>query len=217
MRVNPAAEHFDHVWTRVSVDQEGTPHVAWSTGGGVYANIFYSSFNGIDWSEPYQVNEPDSNLQDLDPGISVDDSGCVHVVWSGKSVDGDYHIYYSCFDGENWSQEFRINEIDNLGDYRARVAAKTPDDVWVCWDGPGIDSEYHIYAMHLNGQDWSQEECIDSDTTDFDHNSDITHDEAGCPWVIWSGEYRTGSSRFEIFCNHYYDSRTQLSECDSKN
>jgi hypothetical protein len=207
MRVNPADEHFDHVWTRVSVDQDGSPHVAWSTGGGVYANIFYSSFNGVNWSDPYQVNEPDSNLQDLDPGISVDDSGCVHVVWSGKSDDGDYHIYYSCFDGENWSQELRINEIDSQGDYRARVAVKTPNDIWVCWDGPGVDSEYHIYAMHFDGQEWIQEERIDSDTTDFDHGTDITIDLAGCPWVIWDGEYRSGSSRFEIFCNYYQSYR----------
>jgi hypothetical protein len=202
MTVNPLNEYFDHAWARLAVDTLGNPHVVWSTGNGCPPDIYYSTYDGHNWSEPFQVNEPDGSNKDLDPAIAIDDSGYIHVVWSGMTTDGDYEIYYSCFDGDNWSNEIQINKDDSWGDYRARVAARKPNNVWVCWDGIDVTAEYSIYALYFNGENWSEEEKIDSDLTDFDQDPKIVVSQEGCPWVIWSGCFNYGFTYLEIFCNY---------------
>jgi hypothetical protein len=203
MIVNPLDEHFDHAWPRVAVDTLGNPHVVWSTGNGCPPDIYYSTYNGDSWSLPYQVNEPDGDDQDLDPSIAIDDSGDIHVAWVGRPSDGDYRVYYSYFNGNEWSAEIQIDSLDGLGDYMARIAAKDPNDIWVCWDGVDSTQEYHIYVVHYDGQEWSQETHIDSDTTNFDANTEIALEQVGCPWVIWDGSYDYPHAGFEVFCNYY--------------
>ncbi len=197
------------------VDYAGTPHVVWSTYPG-NQEIFYSTFASDSWSEKTQINTPDSEEQDLDPAIAADSTGNLHVVWTARTYGTPYgyEILYSRFDGVGWSEEVQINEPDTRGDYAARIAADGPANLWVAWDGVDLSGEYHIYAIHYDGLQWSSEYRLDSDTTDFDQSVWITLNPNGDPWVVWYGQFIDNPSS-DIFYNRYEGPQSQFIRGDA--
>jgi hypothetical protein len=187
----------------LTVDYQGQPHVVWSDYP-AGQDIFYSTFDGISWTEKVQVNSLDGGEQDLDPDVAVDSSGCVHVVWAARTAGTPYgyEIHYSQSDGLGWSEELQINEPDLLGDYRARITGDGAGHLWVAWDGVDESGEYHIHAVHYDGSDWSSEYRLDNDATDFDHDVSITTDTEGNPSVLWSGQLRDNPN-LDVFWNRY--------------
>ncbi|MBN1373644.1 MAG: exo-alpha-sialidase [Anaerolineaceae bacterium] len=68
--------------------------------------------SGVTWGDPVRLSDP--NIEAGQPALAVDLSGVVHVVWSQTDEvalrpvgEGDT-IYYSSFDGENWSRPLDI-------------------------------------------------------------------------------------------------------------
>jgi len=68
--------------------------------------------SGVTWSDPVRLSDP--NIAAGQPALAVDLSGVVHVVWSqtdqvGARIAGEGDtIYYSSFDGENWSRPMDV-------------------------------------------------------------------------------------------------------------
>ena len=67
---------------------------------------------GVTWDDPVRLSDP--NIESGQPALAVDLSGVVHVVWSQTDQaglrpvgEGDT-IYYSSFDGENWSRPIDV-------------------------------------------------------------------------------------------------------------
>jgi hypothetical protein len=197
------------------VDYTGTPHVVWSAYPGDQ-EIFYSTFNGDSWREKTQINTPDSAEQDLDPAVAADSLGNLHVVWAARTYGTPYgyELFYTKYDGASWSGEIQFNEPDMRGDYRPRIAANSPDNIWVAWDGVGLDGEYHIYAIHYDGSQWSSEYRLDSDTTDFNQSVWITLNPNGDPWVVWAGEF-IDNPTCDIFYNRYEGPQSQFIRSDA--
>jgi hypothetical protein len=191
-----------NAYHQIAVDRFGTPHLTWSITGGI---IVYSTYDGNSWSEPFVVSVRDSGEFDLDSDITVDDSGNIHIVWAGHHLGEryDYDIYYRSYNGVIWSDIVQINEEDSRGDYRPSIAASAPVNVWVTWDGVDGTGEYHIYAVHYDGTQWSAEQRIDSDGTNFDSGTEVCLSSRGYPWVTWCGSYDYPDSHLEIFCNYY--------------
>jgi hypothetical protein len=191
---------------KAAFDQLGNPHVVWGESVD-NMDVYYVYFDGDSWSEKVLVNDPDNNdEEDRDPGIAVDDSGHVHIVWAANEPDDpyDYEIMYRYFDGENWSEEIQLNLPDGYGDYRSRVAASSPDNVWVVWDKGYSFWEHDIIAIHFNDSIWELEETISAPECMCDMSSAIDTDGQGNPWVIWSGIVNPQNTRSEVFINVHF-------------
>jgi len=195
----------------LAVDHNGQPHLVWT---GMYQgnqDIYYTTYDGASWIRSIQINVPDGGEQDLDPAISVDSIGHLHVVWAARTYGTPYGygICYSRYDGTNWSEEIEISTPDDLGDYRARIVAGSTDNVWVVWDGVDTTGEYHIYTVRFDETGWSDEEQLDSDDTDFDHHVWIALDRRASPWVVWVGSIQYGAVNLDIFYNRYHQTGIQ--------
>ena len=103
--VNISNNSVDSGTPHIVVDSEDNLHVVWWQG-----DIYYSRYDGIAWS--LGINISQNPLNSINQSISLDTDDNPHVVWK-QSLGGQvYEIYYSYFDGEEWTEP---EDITNLG------------------------------------------------------------------------------------------------------
>ena len=195
----------------MAVDQDGRAHFVWTrrTSEGLFP--LYRSYDGDSLSPIFYLNENGGGVQGDWPAITVDLYGNVHVVWTGimENPPVNSYVFYRMYDGNQWTEPVVINRVDGLGNWRPSISAMSPDDIWVVWDGTDSTGEYHIYAVHYDGTEWSDEMRLDSDITNDDGAPNIALDLTCDPWVVWDG-YEVSTSTAQVFYNRYIS--TFLSE-----
>jgi lysophospholipase L1-like esterase len=94
-----------HILPNVSLDANGLPWVTWCSHDGHDYEIFYSSWNGREWSQQDRVtNNTDT---DVHPSLSFTTGGIPVVVWS-KSSGGQNVISCRYKHEESWSREITL-------------------------------------------------------------------------------------------------------------
>ena len=74
----------------IAVDVESHPHVVWSGKGG---ELWYAYYTSTTWTAPIDVSG--SLVNALNPDITLDDSNCLHLVWTEPVETSRFEIYYS--------------------------------------------------------------------------------------------------------------------------
>jgi hypothetical protein len=157
------------------------------------------------------LNEPGGGIGGEWPDIDIDTLGNLHFAWTGimEYPPLNSYVFYRMYDGESWSDPIWVNRLDGLGNWRTKIDAVSPDNIWITWDGVDSTGEYHIYAVHYDGVNWSDEIRLDSDVTNDDGAPNIALDLTCNPWVVWDG-YEVSTSTAQVFYNRYIS--TFLSE-----
>jgi lysophospholipase L1-like esterase len=94
-----------HILPDVGLDANGLPWVTWCSHDGQDYDIFYSSWNGRNWSEQDRVT--DNTDMDVHPSLSFTAGGIPVVVWS-KSSGGQNFISCRYKHEGSWSREITL-------------------------------------------------------------------------------------------------------------
>ncbi len=110
-------------------DSTSILHVVWKEASGVN-DIFYSQGIGTSWDTP--VNIANTRYDSGYPAVSVDAGDNPHVVWNDAS-DGNWEIFYTRWDGLNWTYRRNISStVPYYSTYPAIAVDEnsTPHVVW---------------------------------------------------------------------------------------
>jgi len=184
----------------MAIDASGNIHMVWHEflmdGTGNY-EIFYSRWNGTDWSTP--VNISNTAGRSTFPAISVDTSGKLHVIWADLSP-GQSELLYNHWDGENWSKPVTIST--NFGERESSVSAIAVDasgNPHVVWTDNN-QGQFEIFYSRWNGTGWSKAVNISNNVGDS-HIPTIAVNASGHPHVVWNdnthGNYEIFYSRWD--------------------
>jgi hypothetical protein len=143
----------------------------------------------------------------LAPCIAVDAVSHVHVVWSGRATGySGMQIWYSVFDGEEWSTPERLSVLggmDTLSQYNPCITVDWLDRPSVAWLGGCNDfpNYFQIWVARYNGSSWELPDRI-STATGMDSNTQylpsIAMDGSNYLHVTWHGK-ATGYSLPQIW------------------
>lgn len=192
-----------HWFGDIAVDDNGRPHIVWCES--YSGKIYYCKQDNTGWTTPIWIN--DTSLVRCAswaaPQIAIDDNGDIHVVWVGvASGESDQDIFYCKYDGQRWSEPLHLNDNDDYDEYYPRIALNDPGNIWTAWDKEIAFWVSPINVSHYNGIDWSNEESIVAEQTDYNNYNSLALETNGSPWVIWNGRtISTGS--FDIYSNRY--------------
>ena len=130
------------------VVNHGKIHVVWDDGiYDVMCRVFYRCCVNDSWlpidtvvdSLPYYCGIP---------SIAVDTSGVVHVVWD--DTRGNYDIWWSYYDGEEWSPPVNISN-DPRCSFAPKIVVDPSNRLFVFWH----DYSGHVWYTCRDGDTWS--------------------------------------------------------------
>jgi len=112
------------------------------------------------------------------------------VFWTGRELGRD-EIFFSRFDGANWSPAARLNATNAVPHLYLDAAADPAGRPWLVWSA--YDGEdYEIYWARWNGSAWSGEEKL-TDNRDADAFPTLAFLRGVGPVVVWSRSGRSGA------------------------
>lgn len=163
----------------IAVDSEGHPHVVWMDYGDMDIHYFY--YNGSAWSTPVNISYMDQPYgQSGFPRIALDSKDFPHVVWEER-YEG-YHIYYSVYSNNSWSNPYRISDKNS---YRPVIAVDSNGIVHIAWNGePYLLNE--IYYRFCNGNSWSSIISVSQSPQLMGGLPDIAADAQNYLHLVWT-------------------------------
>lgn len=185
----------------IAISPENYPWVVWmeyivDANSDTTQEISYSRWNGAGWEPEAYITSPDTNL-DYRPQIAFSPDGIPWVVWHKylKKEIGSYdywigkwgEVYYSKWEGANWSIPQVVNTSDTLNDKYPSIGFGKDSLPCVVWGGKNESGIYNVYIAKYNGTSFDPEEKIVSTTSD-DYWPEIAFDSLGNTWVVWVRE-----------------------------
>lgn len=155
--------------------------------------IYYSVFEGTEWTIPYRLNTND-HIPHVLPDVSLDFKGNPWVVWS--SFDGtDYEIFYAFWDGNQWSEEEKItnNRCTDAFPVLTFIYGEIPVVAWSKSSAKG----YEISCTYKSGKEWTQEISLFKSGAKEILLPRITARESKIG-IVWESGGRIESSLFDI-------------------
>jgi len=170
-------------------------YVSWTDYRSGHSETFFSKSEdgGKTWEENVRASDIDwaeySNM-------AVDNSGTIHLVYSGKPPEGNRSIFYtqSTNQGSTWLIPNTMVSPDTFSrSSRPNIALDTYKNLYVMWKAtpelPGNELDYHIYfAMSQDsGQTWSDPIIrVDDSTIDFAEGPCINLGDGGEIYAAWN-------------------------------
>jgi hypothetical protein len=134
---------------------DGTPHVVWADNTPGYNVIYHAYWNGTYW-----INEPIPHAMGGAPAVAVNSDGVVHVVWQDRDWPGaPYEIYYSRWDGSDWSLPEDLSDSPAEPSIIPSVAVDQDGQAHVGWQEK-VAGRYVIYYTWGRVGFWSIPEKI---------------------------------------------------------
>ena len=177
---NLTSEQFSALEPSVAINNSGTIYLAYKLKDELMreSDIYYQSFNGIQWSEPQNISQIDG-LSVYEPNISVDHLNNPHIVWR-QEESNLYNIFHSSrFKGE-WTTPVNISVIPNVSSYRPKIKIyRNKPLVFYHTINENDDTRSNYYSYHLD-EVWSitQFDIGINTSLHFDYiisNSDTLH------------------------------------------
>ena len=191
---------------RVAANANGNATMIWvqnrmESDDKMYADIWYSMWNGTDWDPPGYITYDEQ--PDFDPALTYDSEDNIIVVWSRILGDpathtpddpfgilGTQEIVYVIWDDstKTWSTPEPITN-DACADGRAVVSAGPDGTALAVWVGD-IDHNFtttedmDLYYSVWDGTDWTLETPLTSNTV-MDYSVSLAHDSEGNATVSW--------------------------------
>lgn len=133
-----------------TIDSQNQIHLVYTqTASGSGYLVYYTFYNGTDWSSPQKV------CQGFSPSVEVGPDDKVHMVYSSFS-----DVFYSNFDGSVWSPPINVSNDGQLyGDYTSGAKAIRVDksgNIHIAW------AKYNFGIMYtkFDGKDWSVPQLV---------------------------------------------------------
>jgi len=125
----------------LAVAPDGTPHVVWADNTPGYAVIYHARWNGTYW-----LNEPVPHAMGGAPAVAAGGDGRVHVVWQDRDTPAaPYEIYYSCWDGRDWSLPENLSDSTAQPSIIPSIAVDEAGRTHVGWQEKADGQPYSIY------------------------------------------------------------------------
>jgi len=145
------SDHLD-----IAIDGIGNIHSVWrqdgfdtDTDSGV---IFYSKWNGTSWTTQ-EVNISQKGNSELKgsiyPSVTVGVDRLPHVIWSAKSSSGVRNIYYSKFNGTEWTTPKPL-PLSSNGTNNDIAVDKISGYIYAVWE-----ANNSIYLSQYDKENWS--------------------------------------------------------------
>jgi len=169
--------------------------VVWQEYQGGSSSIVASQWEGRIWGKPITIS---SDIANRAPAIALDPAGNPWVVWSRKEGYGQSSIYYSRFNGEEWTPEALITPIDQRDDVTPAIAFNQNGTGIVAWGSVDTASS-DIRVSLWKGQNWSEPTTL----TAYDETPDMV------PAVAFTASNKavvTWVGQDEAFASHLYAS-----------
>lgn len=151
-------------------------------------DLYYSTWSGFAWSTPVPVT--DNDVQDSAPSVAYSGESAV-VTWvrdpdSDSTTRDDKEIYYSRWDGSEWSnpEPLTTNSVQDAAPYAACDRENTPAVVWVQTTATGDKTEDAVYFTSLSNNRWTEPETV-SDSEPWIKDPVITFDSRNNAIVAW--------------------------------
>jgi hypothetical protein len=133
-------------------------HVDWS--------MYYNYFDGAKWSPQQAVSRASAREGEYNtahgPSLAFF-NGKLYMAWVGSIANSD-HIYYSYFDGTNWSPEQRVLGAVEPETYDNPSLVVFNDKLYMAWRGPFSShpdiKDDHIYYNYFDGAKWSPQQIV---------------------------------------------------------
>jgi hypothetical protein len=154
------------------------------------------------WTPEVRVSPPDSGVHWF-RHVAVDQQGHPHVVWCEVF---SYAIYYSFYDGHEWSRPIVINDTSRVkAPSRAapRIAIDDQGGLHVCFTGVAAGAGCrNLFYTTYDGARWTPAVSVTHDTIYNEWYSDIAVGAPNNVWVVWE---RQGEStdQFRIYASHF--------------
>ncbi len=122
-------------------DGQGSLHLVWSRRTGETWELLHATRSGTAWSPPRTVQAGVGN--NLFPVLAADRFGRLHLAWQSARM-GFSGVYYSSFDGSEWSTELPLSApYAAANEWYPDIATDTNGTAWVVWDSYQ-DGSYNI-------------------------------------------------------------------------
>lgn len=172
------------------MDENIKAELVWSQFNGRNYQILYSRFENNRWSDDIQITNTSSS--DILPCIGKGPDGTTYIVWSVLN-GAKSKLYYSRFDGSAWSEPTSI-ETAFTANMAPSIFIASDNVPWLVWSG--FDGKVdNIYFTKWNGKSWDSPQKVNADNAAPDILPVIGMNQAGNPWVYWSGYDGGGNYR----------------------
>ncbi|MGM0466002.1 MAG: GDSL-type esterase/lipase family protein [Acidobacteriota bacterium] len=135
-------------------DSLGTLWLFWTAPFRHQDEILFTTYQSGVWTEISTLNRL-PNVPHISPTAVIDHFNFLHVVWS--AYDGeDYELYYSYWDGIQWSPEEKVTNNRNASDsfpFMTLFYGEIPAVAWV----KSSDRTQKICLTYKRGDEWHQE------------------------------------------------------------
>ncbi len=121
----------------------GNDLVAVWRGFGTDQLLYYSSFDGSNWSAPANIPGVSSSIG---PSLAVF-NGRLYAAWKG--FDTDEQLWYSSFDGSSWAPQAQIPGHSIIGPSLAGFDGR----LYAAWRGSGTDQQ--LWYSSFDGSNWA--------------------------------------------------------------
>ncbi|MCK4328856.1 hypothetical protein KAX02_03330 [candidate division WOR-3 bacterium] len=135
-------------------------------------DIFYTSYNGTTWNEPYNVS--DDNYDSAFPCLAIDSGDTLHLVWRKRITNRP--IMYSKYNGVLWTLPIVIS--DNFFGCGACITVDSNNDRHVVFGGDNI-----YYTKYETGS-WSYPINI-SNSDSGSYRGNISVDTLDKLYIVW--------------------------------
>jgi hypothetical protein len=143
-------------------DSQNNIYVVWTDGRTGSAEIFAKIYDGNEWGEETRLDY-DEIGGSYRPAISKDSQNNIHVVFvDNRRTDNKDEIYYTTYNGVDWSSPVRItfNAVLNgmIGPYDGpEIVIDDNDNIYVFWaaDLTPVTDDAGILYVVFDGTSWS--------------------------------------------------------------
>ncbi len=108
--LNPEGDLSRDLWP-VIVESNGRPFVVWSRFTGIDYDLAWSRWNGPGWREVDWIEPMPRSGNDLDPDLTVDETGRPHLAW-WTDEGGLGRVYFSMYLDTRWMGAYGVSDPD---------------------------------------------------------------------------------------------------------
>jgi hypothetical protein len=200
----PGPERWDAYAHRATLGLDNQPYLACHIVDPYnLRDIYYTHYNGSEWTPKIMVNLPDSTENDYQPHIDAN-GGRMWVTWFGGPTDFFYKIYVSHWDGNGWTPEEVISSA-NYHNWFQNVAVDRNGNPHIAWIALDLTPNRQdvLFYRYYNGNRWLEPETVMKGMLLYAgiHWSglDLELDEEENPHITFDAMDTTNSQRFQIY------------------
>ena len=199
-KVNSDLGNIDSSRPVTACDGNGDSWVAWQAGPGGNRDIYVSKLTKGAGSFDSAVKLTNNANDQCNPAIALDSNDKPYVVWQDRR-NGNWDVYFSTYDGTNWSSETMVHDPNDNNQVNPAVAidGQTPNQVYVVWQDDCAGNQEIYIANSSDG--FTTTKTVSRITADASAQIEpaITVDSANTVYVIWTDNRNLATKGTDIF------------------